>query len=114
MSSSRLWLALLVLGALFAWQHRGGMALAWQRAQPGYQPPPVTLLATSWCGYCAKMRRYFADQGIAYHELDVEKSAEGRARYEDFEAPGVPIVVVGAQVIHGYDPDGVSAALASR
>lgn len=112
--SPRLWLVMLVLGAAFAWQHRGAAALAWERAQPGYRPPPVTLLATAWCGYCAKMRKYLAAEGIAYVELDVETSAEGQARYEALESPGVPVILVGSEIIYGYDPDGVSAALASR
>jgi glutaredoxin len=103
---------LILLGGVFAWQHQGDLRLAWQKAQPGYQPPPVVLLATGWCGYCKKMREYFAEQNIAYTEYDVEQDAKGQQWYEELGADGVPVVLVGAQVIYGYDPDGVSAALA--
>lgn len=105
---------LLVLGGIWAWQNEGRLRLAWERSQPGYRPPAVTLLATSWCGYCKKTREYFAAEGIAYTELDVETSAEGQARYEALDADGVPVVLVGRDVIYGYDPDGVRAALASQ
>lgn len=109
------WLAcLLLLGGVFAWQHQGEISLAWERSRPDYRPPAVTLLATSWCGYCRKMRQYFAQEGIAYTELDIETSQEGLARYEALEADGIPVVLVGRQVIHGFDPGGVSAALASQ
>lgn len=103
---------LLALGGLYGWQHQAELRLAWQRAQPGYEAPPVVLLATTWCGYCRKMREYFADEGIAYTEFDVETDAKGREWYRAVNGSGVPVVVIGAEVIHGYNPEGVSAALA--
>lgn len=106
--------ALLLLAGLFAWQQQGKVRLAWERAQPGYQPPPVVLLATAWCGYCKRMREHFAEQKIAYTEYDVEKDPLGKSWYEALDARGVPVVVIGEEVVYGYDPDGVSAALASH
>ena len=105
----------LVLGLLFAWQHEGELRLALRKARPGYQQPAVTLLATSWCGYCRKMRALFAGKGIRYTEYDVETSAEGKALMRKVQGEGVPVVLVGEDaVIHGYDPDGVLEALAAR
>lgn len=105
---------LVLLGGVFAWQHQGELRHAWRKAQPGYQAPPVVMLATTWCGYCRKMREYFAAKGIAYTEFDVEKDAKGREWFRELGGRGVPVVMVGAEVIHGYDPDGVSAALAAQ
>lgn len=105
---------LLVLGLLFAWQHEGELRLAWRKAQPGYQAPGVVLLATSWCGYCKKMRELFDDKGIVYTEYDVETSAEGKALMQKVQGEGVPVVVAGSAVVYGYDPDGVLAVLAEQ
>ncbi len=105
---------MLVLGGLFAWQHQDSLRLAWRQAQPGYQPPAVALLATQWCGYCAKMREFLAAQGIAYTEYDVETTVEGRALMARVQGGGVPVLLVGEDVVHGYDPQGVLAAVARQ
>ena len=72
----------------------------------------VVLYATTWCGYCAKTRRFFAKMHIAYKELDVENSEQGRIGYQRLGAGGVPIIVVnGSTVIRGYDPVAINEAL---
>ncbi len=72
----------------------------------------VVLYSTTWCGYCAKTREYFAENNIDYIDLDVEKSEEGRRIYQQMGGNGVPIVVVNNDtVIHGYAPDEINAAL---
>lgn len=104
----------LLLGMGYAWQQEDELRLAWRRAQPDYQPPQVTLFATRWCGYCRQMREYFAAENIAYTELDVEASVNGRVGHERLGGGGVPVTLVGDVVVRGYDPEGVRAALASQ
>ena len=42
---------------------------------------PVVMYSTEWCGYCRKARRHFRQSnGIAFTELDIEKSANARRR----------------------------------
>lgn len=110
----RMLVVFLLLGGLFAWQHEDELRLAWRQARPGYQAPKVTLFATSWCGYCRQMREYLAAEHIAYTELDIETSVQGKVWHERLGGGGVPVILVGEKVIHGYDPDGVRAALASQ
>ena len=62
----------------------------------------VVMFATSWCPYCAKARAYFARRGIAYVEVDIEKSREGRAEYESLGARGIPVILVGPQRMNGF------------
>lgn len=102
---------LLILAALAAWQH-------WDRLEPMLfgKPPQVAgqgeviLYATSWCGYCAKTREFLGERGIAYTELDIEKSPEARRAYDALGGRGVPVLKVNGTVIHGYNPQGILAA----
>lgn len=71
----------------------------------------VVLYATSWCGYCKKTRELFEEQGVAYTEFDIESSEEGRRQYEALDGQGVPVIDIRGTVIHGYDEDGILAAL---
>jgi len=72
----------------------------------------VVLYATDWCGYCAKTRRFFADNHIPYQELDVEHSELGRKEYQKLGGGGVPVIVVNdSTVIRGYDPEAIVEAL---
>lgn len=72
----------------------------------------VVLYATDWCGYCAKTRRFFAENHIPYQELDVERSETGRKEYAQLGGGSVPIIVVnGSKVIRGYDPEAILEAL---
>ncbi len=63
----------------------------------------VILLATRWCGYCAQTRTLLAELGINYRELDIETSEEGRTMFADVNGRGVPVLRVGAEVVHGWN-----------
>lgn len=108
MSRSRL-LPLLVFCLAVGLQQNWGGVGRWLRPPPPRPPAAaekVVLYATAWCGYCAKTRRFFAENQVAYQELDVENSEAGRGGYEKLGGGGVPIVVVNdSQVVRGYDPE---------
>jgi len=74
--------------------------------------PEVKMYATSWCPYCAKARSYFARRGIAYVEVDIEKSREGRAEYDRLGARGIPVILVGPQRMNGFSEARLSQLLA--
>jgi glutaredoxin len=71
----------------------------------------VKMLATAWCGYCAKARAYMKSRGIPFEELDVEKSAQGKQEYRALKGRGVPIILVGDQRMNGYDQGRLEAML---
>ncbi|WP_137939319.1 glutaredoxin domain-containing protein [Chitinivorax sp. B] len=62
----------------------------------------VQLYATSWCGYCESARQYFNAKGIQFEEFDVEKDVAANARALSLAGPGVPVIVVGQEVMHGF------------
>ncbi|POZ50112.1 glutaredoxin family protein [Methylovulum psychrotolerans] len=74
----------------------------------------VILYSTTWCGYCAKTRKYFAEHHIKYTDLDIEHSEQGRSGYNQLHGHGVPIVVINGVPIYGYDPGEMGKALANK
>ncbi len=81
----------------------------WKDVQPDVVPsasagqPTVVLYSTSWCGYCAAAREFFDQNGIQYTELDTEKSTEGYEGHKKLGGRGVPLIVIGDDIIRGYN-----------
>lgn len=73
---------------------------------------PIVMYSTSWCPWCAKARAYFAKKGIAYTELDIEKSASANAEHKRLGGRGVPFFVVGREKMSGFSEEGLDALLA--
>ncbi len=97
---------LLLIASLVAlFQYRDRIALWLDPPELRADAGPVILYATTWCGYCAKTRQLFAQLGIAYDERDIEKSPSAKAEYDALGGQGVPVVVIGQTVIHGYEPE---------
>jgi glutaredoxin len=73
----------------------------------------VELFTTSWCPWCKKARAYFAGQGIAVIERDIETDGSALARKLALDGDKrVPTVVIGGKVVRGYAPAQYQAALA--
>ena len=70
----------------------------------------IVMLSAEWCGYCKALRNDLDDMGVAYTELDIDEDEGGRAAFRAVKARGVPVLVVGQEVVYGYDP-GRSRAL---
>ena len=66
---------------------------------------PVVLLSTSSCGYCRKLRNDLAGWGVDYVDIDVESKREGRRAYDLVNGRGVPILLIGDSILHGYSPE---------
>jgi glutaredoxin len=78
---------------------------------PGAAQPEVVMYATSWCGYCKKARSFFESGGIEYLELDVERDAEAAQINRRLGGGGVPTIMVGDTLVHGYDERELSELL---
>lgn len=94
-------LALALLVALLV-ACASGVDHAALRAEVGDKP--VVLLSTAWCGYCRKLRADLKNWDVPYNEIDVERSDAGQRAYALLGGRGVPILLVGDQVVHGYSP----------
>jgi mycoredoxin len=72
---------------------------------------PVILYGTDWCGNCKMTRAYLRRNEIPFFEYDVEKSPEGQRQFKALQGNGVPLLLVKNNVIRGYNPRGINAAM---
>ena len=89
-----------------------GAAAAWWSQRPAQLHPDdprlatgdagIVMLAAEWCGYCRRQRSEFEQAGVRYHVLDVDQE-EGDRAMRALGARGVPVTVIGQQVVRGYD-----------
>lgn len=71
----------------------------------------VVIYTTEWCPYCKALRKTLQQYSIPYTEYDTEKSLHGLAGYWALGGHGVPISVIGEEVLHGYDGQVITDAL---
>jgi glutaredoxin 3 len=74
----------------------------------------VVVYTTSTCPYCAALKRYLADRGVAFQERNVEtdpSAAEEMVRISGQQ--GVPVTRIGDQVIVGFDQARLEELLAT-
>jgi len=69
--------------------------------------PYIVMYATATCPYCAKARTYMAARGIPYEERDADASQE----FQQLGGRGVPLFVIGSEVLHGFSPAALDAAI---
>ncbi|MEM6640153.1 MAG: glutaredoxin family protein [Pseudomonadota bacterium] len=75
---------------------------------------PVTVFTTAWCGYCKKTKHFLKTHGIPFIERDIEASDEAMTTFVQLGGQGVPLVVVGEQIVSGYSLGRLRAALECR
>jgi glutaredoxin len=71
----------------------------------------VIVLSASWCPYCAKLRRHLIASDIPYTELDVDHTTEGNWGFYAVRGTGIPITIIGSEVIRGTKWEKIDAAL---
>ncbi|WP_150429863.1 glutaredoxin domain-containing protein [Dechloromonas sp. CZR5] len=100
------WLLILVaLGAAFWFGRPLLLPGAAPIAAASASQPEVSLYATEWCGYCKLTREFFAANGIRYTEYDIEKSSEALKQHRKLGGNGVPLIVIGDDVINGWNEE---------
>lgn len=91
-------------------QARGRPSAARQKHAAGALPasmPYIVMYATATCPYCAKARAYMASRGIPYEERD----ADGSREFSQYGGRGVPLFVIGSEVVQGFSPASLDAAI---
>jgi glutaredoxin len=70
----------------------------------------IIMIAAEWCGYCRKQQKDFEQAGVRYRVLDYDQ-AEGKLASNALGTRGVPITVIGQNVVAGYRTDQLDAHL---
>lgn len=73
--------------------------------------PEVTVYSTSWCGPCKMAKAHLKKRGVAFNEIDVEKSPEGAEKFRKLGGGGVPLIVINGEKVRGFDPQQIDALL---
>ena len=71
----------------------------------------VVMYGTDWCPVCKRTRDFFAEEGISYKEFNPEKSRSAFEMYNQLDANGYPVIVIGNKRIFGLDIDEIKKAL---
>src|SRR5688500_17527906 len=70
----------------------------------------IVMLAADWCGYCRKQQKDFELANVRYRVIDIE-TPEGDRAMKALGRQGVPVTVIGQDVVQGYDTATLGARL---
>jgi glutaredoxin len=74
----------------------------------------VTLYVMPQCGYCEKARQLLTERHMTWTERDIAGSAEARREFTAKGGVGAPLIVIGHEVIRGYDASRIDAVLSAH
>ena len=73
---------------------------------------PVTIYSTPTCHFCQMAKEFFTQNNVSYTEHNVASDMERRQEMIDKSGQmGVPVILVGDEVIVGFDKEKLSAAV---
>lgn len=70
----------------------------------------VKVYSSDSCMWCQKLKRYLDSKGIRYEELNVSNPEYAKQAFELTKQKGVPVTVMGNNVIVGFDPAEIDKA----
>ncbi len=71
----------------------------------------VVMYTTSSCGACKVAKLYFAQKGVPFEEIDVQRSPAGAEEFKRLGGRGVPLIVVGDKRVEGFNAQAIDAML---
>jgi glutaredoxin len=95
-------LVLLALDRSAAWLHR-----------PSGDSTAIVIYTTAWCAYCAALRAHLDARDIPYADHDVETTLQGGMGWWALRGRGVPVSVIGPEIVHGFNLPAIDRALAA-
>lgn len=103
-------MAVLFLGLVFSVSGQAEAATPATAGAPAASDK-VTLYVMPQCGYCEKVRNLLQQRGVAWNEIDIASSAQGKQEFEARGGRGTPLLIVGGDVVQGADPVRIDALL---
>lgn len=74
----------------------------------------VTLYVIPQCGFCEKARQLLTERGVTWREFDITSSADIKREFVAKGGVGTPLIIVGEEVIRGYDASRIDRALSTH
>ena len=66
--------------------------------------PAVKIYGTSTCPFCQRAKLFLKERGVAFEEFDVASDPARAAEMTRVSGQrGVPVIVVGSEVVVGFD-----------
>jgi glutaredoxin 3 len=76
------------------------------------QTKTVAIYSTPTCHFCQMAKEFFAENNIQFTNYDVSKDLERRQEmFEITNQMGVPVIVIGDDVVIGFDREKVAELL---
>ena len=63
----------------------------------------VIIYGTPQCHYCKKTRKLLSANGVPFYEYDISVDRTAYQTFQRLEGRGTPLVIIGEQVIKGYN-----------
>ena len=79
--------------------------------KPSINSKDIVIYTTEWCPYCNSLRIHLNNHNIPFTEHDIEKSFSGIAGFWALRAKGVPVSVIGPDVVYEYNIDKINQSL---
>lgn len=74
--------------------------------------PQVTIYSTPTCHFCHAAKEFLNENKVSYTEHDVASDLEKRSEMiEKSGQMGVPVIVIGDEIIVGFDEDALKQKL---
>lgn len=103
----------LVSGAAMAGAEAAGVPAG--KTAPAANPSAeVTLYVMPQCGYCEKTRQLLTGRGVTWEERDIASSTDAKREFIAKGGVGTPLIVIGEEVIRGYDASRIDGALSAH
>ena len=76
--------------------------------------PNITIYSTPTCHYCVEVKKYLSEKGLTYTDYNVAKDLDKRKEMVAKSGTlGVPVVLIGDDVIVGFDEKAIEKSLAA-
>lgn len=75
---------------------------------------PVTIYTSASCGYCHKAKAYLKEQGVPFTEKHADTDPVAQQELGRMKAKGVPVIVVGDEIIMGFDQHRLEALFGKK
>lgn len=86
-----------------------------QRVADARRTVDITVYGASWCPSCRQARAWLDENGMAYSERDIDRSAEASRTMRRLNPAGtIPVIDVEGEVVVGFAPDAVNRAIRRR